>query len=100
MNYLISGPSAGSPEGQLWSSSRLPFEPKRWLLQLLADLVAALCRLPAVPMLHAYYASPVVDRCDIENLLFYNVGVKVFARISGRGIRFERSYKLPAPPGV
>ena len=84
---------------ELWSSTRLPFEPKGWLVDMRGELRAALLGLSPNQdeILHAMYSSNIEGMFDIENILFYNVGAAFFPGCVGRGIRFERSFDQPEP---
>lgn len=86
---------------EVWSAVRLPFEPKGWLRQLRSDICSALggIRCDSGKFLHAAYVSTVDEACDVENILFYNVGVGCFVRSYDAGLRFERVFhQPPAPP--
>lgn len=83
---------------EAWSIARLPFEPKGWLTEFRHQLRTALRQLQARPqhLLHAVYASPVVEHCDTENILFYNVGAGSLAAATRYGLRFERTFHVSA----
>jgi hypothetical protein len=85
---------------EAWSTSRLPFEPKGWLLELRAELRTALKRVRSRDgrVLSALYGSPISGYCDAENILIYNVGASHMAAASVSGLRVERSYRSPDPP--
>lgn len=85
---------------EAWSTKRLPFEPKGWLLSLRAELRGAVSSLHNAPdsVLAAMYGSPEAGACDVENVLLYNVGPRAFAVIAAHGLRLERSYICPEPP--
>jgi hypothetical protein len=85
---------------EAWSAERLPFEPKGWLLQLRAELRAALKRLTSSrrSVLSALYGSPVRGFCDPENVLIYNVGPGHVSAAAAGGLRVERSYNCPCAP--
>jgi len=96
--YVI---SSGSNSVEVWSTERLPFEPKGWLRQLRSDICSAVREIycSSSQLLHAVYISPIMERCDAENILFYNVGTGCFARQNNAGLRFERVFSQPpAPP--
>ena len=97
--YLVSVKETGRLV-ELWSTERLPFEPKGWLKDMRGDLREALMKLECSPdeILHATYVSGVDQACDAENILFYNVGASYFARSSSNGLRFERAFSEPPPP--
>lgn len=81
-----------------WSTRRLQFEPKGWQVDFRNQLRQALGALDAGQgFLEAAYTSPVRDRSDVENILFYNVG-SGFRTTTRRGVRFERSFDDPPPP--
>ena len=86
---------------QLWATKRLQFEPRGWQQVMKAELRDALTRLPvrAGHMLDATYAA--VDDgafVDLENVLLYNPGSSAVGRLLTDGVRFERSFVVPAPP--
>jgi hypothetical protein len=95
--YRVEGVTPDHPCVELWSTQRLPFEPKGLVLAMRNDLRRSLLGLEVKPhqVLHAAYASAVLGKFDIENVLFYNVGARYFASTIGRGIRFERSFTYP-----
>jgi hypothetical protein len=84
---------------EAWSTARLQFEPRDWQRQFRAELRGAASVLVAngQPLL-ADYRSPVLDSCDAENILFYNVGTRVFVAATAAGLRFERGYVVPPCP--
>ena len=43
----------------------------------------------------AYYISSDNSFCDVENILFYNVGVSNFNNLTKNGLIFERVFKQP-----
>ncbi len=94
--YNIS--STGAPTSiDAWSSLRLPFEPDGWPRDFRHDLQIAIRTLNPQPAtcLHAIYTSPSNDRCDVDNILFYNLGPATFAHAMGSGVRFERVIAIP-----
>lgn len=98
--YEISRYSQGHPRVEVWSSTRLPFEPKGEMQKLRAEIRRALAAL-AVPQgmtLQARYQSSSADRCDIENVLFYNVGTAYFSP-SGLSRTVMRRF-TSAPPAA
>ncbi len=84
---------------EVWSSTRLPFEPKGELLQLRKMVCAANTQLncDSDQVLYGMYASSVRDYFDVENILLYNVGQGCFSRSAQWGIRFERVFSDPPP---
>lgn len=90
MNYRIdqSGPI------QLWSRSRLPFEPKGEDLLMRNELRTALSALSArdgegVRATLRTPAPPRGQSLDAENVLFYNVGSAAFSRSGQRAMAWE-----------
>jgi hypothetical protein len=87
---------------EVWSERRLPFEPKGWLQSLRTDVRSNLSVINCSKsqVLHAVYISPVKEPCDVDNLLFYNVGTAYFQQ-KGAGVRLERSFSQvpPQPQG-
>ena len=82
---------------EAWSVRRPPFVPRGWLLDLKNEIgqqVNAI-KCNAGEALHGKYVSPDKSFCDVENVLFYNIGPTVFARSTKWGLRFERSYENP-----
>jgi hypothetical protein len=84
---------------ELWSLTRLQFQPKGWQIQMRRELRGALASL-AGDQIAALYASPVLDACDTENILFYNVGMAAFRMLSEGRLRFERGFDPPAAPAA
>jgi hypothetical protein len=88
---------------EAWTTHRLPFEPRGWLVAFRDELRAALAVLQAGAgeIVHAVYTSPDTARCDTENVLFYNVGSGALAGAARHGLRFERAttypYRVPFP---
>ena len=87
----------GMAQVEAWSTHRLPFEPRGWLLEFRDRLRTAVGSLNAKSneLLHAVYASPEHGNCDTENILFYNVGTGRFAKAARYGLRFERAFETP-----
>ncbi|MDQ6840198.1 MAG: hypothetical protein M3137_18165, partial [Actinomycetota bacterium] len=80
-----------------WSTRRLPFEPKGWLLDLRSDLREAIRHLSPSGALHASYTSPDRSFSDLENVLFYNVGGAAFSPLGLQTLSFERSFEEVTP---
>lgn len=80
---------------EVWSTVRLPFEPKEWVLDLRRELREAVVRLNSESgeVLHGIYSSDRRDHCDIENVVLYNVGPSFFAASSRYGLSIERSFR-------
>lgn len=85
-----------------WSDFRLPFEPreaKRAFRDELREAVGSLRVGPGM-LLAAVYASADASMCDVENILFYNVGMSAFREHMRTGVQFERAMRSPvAGPG-
>lgn len=79
-----------------WSTARIPFEPKGWLLEFRNQLRSAIPGLPSVDgrILYAAYRSPIRGYVDVENLLIYNVGPAYLASTTKRGLVFKRAYQV------
>ena len=94
--YYIS-PTSVPTSVEAWSSVRLPFEPDGWLRDFRHELQTAIRTLDPQPAtcLHAVYTSPSNDRCDIDNVLFYNLSPATFVHAMGSGVRFERVIASP-----
>ncbi len=92
--------STGQDAVEVWSTQRLQFEPKEWQKDLRADIRRELqhIRIPQGHVLHALYGTPLSEFCDVENILFYNVGASAFTHLAQHGLRFERSFVSPGPP--
>jgi hypothetical protein len=88
---------------QMWSTVRLPFEPRGWLIDMRTDLRRALQDLSrtSAGRLHAVYsAADDGALVDTENVLLYNVGGTALRPLMTRAVTFERSYQVPPqPPG-
>ena len=100
--YLITPVSAEHREVCLWSSVRLPFEPKGWVREMRNELRVAVSALSTTPdeVLQALYLSTETGTFDVENVLFYNVGSGCFAPSTTNGLRFEQAQVacLPGEP--
>lgn len=81
---------------EFWSDNRLQFEPKGEARLARDELRAALKQVAATGELFAEYASTDPAFCDVENVLFYNVGTTSFAALARRRLRFQRSFASPA----
>jgi hypothetical protein len=97
--YLIRTSTTGV---EAWSTARLPFEPRGWLICFRQDLRLALSVFPrpleADQILHAIYAAKASEFVDTENVLLYNVGSGPLRHLMTNGVRFERGYMIPPPP--
>lgn len=94
--YSVKGPETDNSV-EVWSSVRLPFEPKGWLLDLRNDIRSAVKGIHGSDesVLHAQYVSAWEDFCDVENVLLYNVGPATFNHLCSRGLCFERGFAVP-----
>src|SRR5664280_223910 len=92
-NYYI---ETGTSSVTAWSTARIPFEPKGWLLEFRNHLRSAIAGLPSVygRILYAAYRSPIGGYVDVENLLIYNVGPAYLASATKDGLVFKRSYQI------
>jgi hypothetical protein len=105
-DFELSPPNGSSVE--IWLNQRLPFSGHSNGRDCKArgGLRKALQQLTYKPdlLLSASYASAFPDRsgCDVENVLFYNVGSEAFKGIARNGLRFERLRGAPeiSPKGV
>ena len=82
---------------QVWSRTRLPFEPKGWLKDLREQIRQDLkhLKLERESVLYASYVSSEKRFCDVENVLFYNVGPNKFDNLTKNGLIFERGFAEP-----
>ena len=92
---------ASSDAVELWSTVRLPYEPRDWLLAMRNDLRLALRDL--IPnsggRLYALYsATDNGEFADTENVLLYNVGSGALRPLMAHSVAFERGYRMPDPP--
>ena len=79
-----------------WSERRLPFEPKQDMTKFRNCMRTALRALPVgAPALIAEYRSEDPTPCDVENVLFYNVGLQPFSRLGVTQLAFSRSREAP-----
>lgn len=85
---------------EAWSTTRLPFEPRGWLIEFRHDLRTALSEMAAPDnnVLHAIYAGAATRAVDVENVLLYNLGAKALRHLARGGIRFESAPDPPPPP--
>jgi hypothetical protein len=93
VNYRVTVRTPGS-DVEAWSSIRLPFEPKGWLLDFRRELAQACRELTAAPrqVLHAVYTSADHRLVDVENVLTYNLGTAAIRAAAQHGLILERSY--------
>jgi len=79
-----------------WSTARIPFEPKDWLLEFRNRLKLAIAGLSPVDgrILYAAYRSPISKYADVENLLIYNISPAQLSNATRRGLVFERFYQM------
>jgi len=96
-NYFIKSPQPNNNTVELWSTKRLSFEPKDWLLEMKKDLKTVLMQLKSIDdaILYAFYSSRLQEYCDVENILLYNVGSGPFAHLCRKGLLIERKFELP-----
>ena len=90
---------------EAWADFRLPFEPKGELLAYRTALRNAIGQLKDRPprFVTAEYVSPELPgNCDVENVLFYNVGASVFdsLAVDGLAFRYRSDQAPPDPSGV
>jgi hypothetical protein len=99
-NYFINESEDDNKFVELWSKTRLPFEPKGWLLEMRNSLRSRLRAMhnPENMMLQAHYVSDEEGFCDVENVLVYNVGSGSFTDLCYRGLCLERVFSLPIQP--
>ncbi len=89
---------------ELWSSERLPFEPKGRLYQMrnhLRTAIAGLREDHSSLLLAEYRSDRASDSFDLENVLFYNIGSSYFRKLDERRLRIERVHGAipPTPDG-
>ncbi|OCB19330.1 hypothetical protein A5674_07110 [Mycobacterium malmoense] len=92
---------AASDVVELWSTVRLPYEPRGWVLDMRNDLRRALR--DSAPKsggrLHAVYSAADDGAfVDTENVLLYNVGSAALRPLMAQSVTFERGYEMPPPP--
>lgn len=80
-----------------WAWQRLPFEPKASMLDYRKALRGALGRLSPSRVLYCTYTSTDSSRCDIENVLLYNVGLSAFSHLGVTDVVAERIFAPPPP---
>ena len=100
MSYYIKYPKDNNNVVECWSLKRLPFEPKGWLYDLRESLRTAVGQLTVDDdsILNATYSSPINELCDVENVLFYNIGTGAFRSACQNGFLLERSFAKVLPP--
>ncbi|MCX9009670.1 MAG: hypothetical protein OIN66_00985 [Candidatus Methanoperedens sp.] len=99
-NYLIRGPKDNGNSVELWSTVRLPFELKGWLLEMRNSLKLAIRDIQGDnnTILNAIYNSNQCESVDVENVLIYDVGTAAFRHLCNKGLRFER--RIASPPEI
>lgn len=86
---------------ELWSTVRLPYQPRDWVLEMRNDLRRALRALAHTSggHLHAVYgAADDGAFVDTENVLLYNVASGALRPLMARSVTVERNYETPRPP--
>lgn len=101
MNYYIRFDNKSNVV-ELWSTKRLPFEPKGWLLEMRNSLKGALKNLKYYndTPLKAVYTSNLKEFCDVENILLYNIGTGTFKQLCQQGVYLERRIESPPEPPI
>ena len=91
---------ASPDQVEVWSVTRLPFEPQGWLLEMRGCIREAVRSMRCGPqeLLEGVYTSQDRSLCDAENVLLYNIGTSYFAGLCGSGLRFNRSFSSPPEP--
>jgi hypothetical protein len=87
---------------EVWSTVRLPFEPRGWLIdmrdELRRELLTLLSR-GSSGRLHAVYcAADDGALVDTENVLLYNVGGTALRPLMANAVMFEHRYEVPPIP--
>ena len=100
MNYYVKYPNENNNVVECWSLKRLPFEPKGWLYDMRESLKTAVGQLSVDSdrILSATYSSPIDELCDVENVLFYNIGAGAFKSACRNGFLLERSFEKVLSP--
>lgn len=87
---------------ETWSSRQLQYGPKQgWQKGLRAEIAEAVSSVEAEPgsRLHAVHGRDDPRATgDVENVLFYNVGMSLFAHLMRGGVQFEQSCVVPEGP--
>jgi len=96
-NFHIEEPDDKKNTVELWSISRLPFEPKGWLLDMRNSLRLAIKKMEPgeESVFKAVYTSNQLDFYDTENILIYNVGTGAFGPLCQKGLFLERRIQSP-----
>lgn len=86
--------SEDSSRFEVWSDARPVFEPKGRLLELRSAIRGGVKALAASEseVLEASYISNEASRCDVENIVLYNIGPSNFVSAGRNGMRIERGY--------
>ncbi len=95
MDYYIKCPDDDFNIVELWSTKRLPFEPKGSLYDMRNSLIEAISQMKIIDdaFMRATYCSAVKELCDLENILLYNIGTGKFNKLCRKGFILERSFK-------
>lgn len=99
-SFVVAGPDSERGSVEAWSTKRLPLEPNGWRKELRTDIRQAVRVLTGRlgQTLYATYVSRDVSDFDVENVLFYNVGLSCFRGFTGDRARFERGFAEPPSP--
>jgi hypothetical protein len=98
--YLVLGANVNHPLVEAWSSQRLPLEPEGWKKQMRDEVRQALRGLQSASdsNMAVLYISPTSAHCDVENIVFYNIGAGSFSHLGLWAIRLERVFSEPPTP--
>jgi len=85
-----------------WAPRRLPFEPEGLMLDYRNALRDALGRLHPSRVLYCAYTATDASRCDLENVLLYNLGLGAFGHLDVSEVVVERFFAAPpaCPDGL
>ena len=79
---------------EAWTIKNIPFESKGWQKIMKVRICEALKKLPPSDKKELYASYTTIDdkRCDVENILLYNIGSGAFNKICGSSLCIERGY--------
>jgi hypothetical protein len=97
LKFVQKGPEGNLNTVELWSTIRIPFEPKGEIKDLRDSLSNSIKKIqPSInSILYASYVADHTEYCDVENVLLYNIGTGTFKNLCQEGLCFEKKIGFP-----
>lgn len=99
-NHYVLSPDIVRNQVSAWSTRYIPYAPCDWRREMRDELRKTIGHMrPGNKGLYASYISNSSQFCDVENVLFYNIGASAFKGLMQNGLCFERGFgSVPQPP--